>query len=226
MRRWAIVVLTGLVLSLGAVPSVPARELTAEEIIDRVEEAARAESQIMLQRMSIINKAGQVRTRELKIWSAGTKKTLIRVLGPADVKGTGFLTVDRDMWLYLPAVGKVRRIASHMKKGSFLGSDFSYEDIGVASYKEDYKPKLLGTENVGGQAAYVLELSPVGADVTYGKLKLWAEKETFVLRRVEFYDRRGALLKVLTTSDVERVGRHYVARKLVMENVAEQHRTV
>ncbi len=226
MRRLGLMIVVGMILSAIATFPVTAKELSADEILDQIEKAARAESQISVEKMSIINKAGQVRTREIKMWSAGTEKTLIRFLGPADVKGTGFLTVGKDMWLYLPAVGQVRRIASHMKKGSFMGSDFSYEDMGVAGYKDDYKAKLVGIDNSTGEPAYLLELLPANPEVTYGKLRLWAEKDTFIVRKIEFYDRKGTLFKVLTTSNIGLVNGRHVARQMVMENVIEKHRTV
>ncbi|MDI6870945.1 MAG: outer membrane lipoprotein-sorting protein [Bacillota bacterium] len=225
VHKWLKV--AGVVLALALVGAFPASagELSADEILERVE-AVRSGRQVSVRKMSLVDKSGQIRTREIKIWSVGTEKVLIRFLAPADVKGTGFLTVGDDMWLYLPAVGQVRRIASHMKRGSFMGSDFSYEDIGEAGYRKTYKPKLVGTDNVGGVPAYVLELLPGKPETSYGRLKLWAEKETFVLRRVEFYNRQGVLLKVLTASDVELVDGRHVARKMVMESVADKHKTI
>ncbi|HHW14412.1 MAG TPA: outer membrane lipoprotein-sorting protein [Firmicutes bacterium] len=223
MREFVwIAALAGL---LAACP-VSAKDLSAEEILDRAQDTLRSGQQVAVEKMSLINKSGQVRTRELKLWSVGTKKTLIRFLSPADVKGTGFLTVGDDMWLYLPAVGQVRRIAAHMKRGSFMGSDFSYDDIGTSDYKKDYRPRLLGSDSSVAVPAYLLELAPRTAEAAYGKVKLWVAKEDFVIRRGEFYDRQGTLLKVLTASNVERIDGRPVPRKLIMETVADKHRTI
>ena len=109
-----------------------AQELTAEEIVARVDLTMSSNSKIMTQEMTLVSPSGARRTREIKLQNKRTADQdlmLVRFLSPADVRGTGLLMTNDDTWLYLPALGKARRIAGHAKKGDFMGSDLSFADM-------------------------------------------------------------------------------------------------
>lgn len=157
------------------------------------------------------------------MYQKGDQKRLVKFLPPAEVKGVGFLVLsDEEMYLWMPAFGKVRRIASHVKNQSLMGADFSYDDIGSSTYSDDYHATIR-EEN---QKNYVLELLPKpGADVDYSRLVVWVRKDNYVPSRVEFY-KKGRLLKVMTNEKGERIEGFWVPQKVVMENVQTGHKTL
>jgi hypothetical protein len=116
------------------------------------------------------------------------KKTIMFLQQPADVKGTGFLTSDyndesktNDRWLYLPAMKKTRRISgTSAKKEYFMGSDFTYDDMGNRDVDSD-NHKLLKEETVNGQSCRVIESTPKESDGLYSKNISWIRKDNYRL---------------------------------------------
>lgn len=228
MNKRGLKIMVLLVVVALLLPGVQswAEDLTGDEILKKEEENG-LDSVIMVSEMTIVHKSGAKRVREIKSWMKGDDYTLVRFLSPANVKGVGFLSVKDDDWLYLPALGKVRRIATKEKGGSFMGSDFSYEDIGGGSWVEDYNAKLLGTEKYEGHDCYVLELLPKDPeDISYSKLKRWVDKENFYSMKTEYYDKHGDLLKIMYSSEFEKIEGLWIARKIEMQNVQEGSKTI
>lgn len=152
------------------------------------------------------NAAGQESTRELRtktleIDNDGDKSLSI-FDHPRDVKGTAFLSFSHttgadDQWLYLPALKRVKRIASRNKSGPYMGSEFAYEDL--SSFEvEKYKYKLLGEEPCQGGTCYVLEQYPVDKYSGYTRLINYVDKDEYRSWKTTFYDRKNTLLKTLT----------------------------
>jgi outer membrane lipoprotein-sorting protein len=222
-----IALLVGLaIILLIFAPSISTQDLTGDEILKK-EEENRLDSVIMVSEMTIVHKSGAKRIREIKSWMKGDDYTLVRFISPANVKGVGFLSVKDDDWLYLPALGKVRRIATKEKGGSFMGSDFSYEDVGGGSWVEDYNAKLLGTEKYEGHDCYVLELLPKDPeDKSYSKLKRWVDKENFYSMKTEYYDKHEDLLKIMYSSEFENIEGIWIAKKIEMQNVQKGSKTI
>jgi outer membrane lipoprotein-sorting protein len=120
---------------------------------------------------------------------------------PADVKGTAFLSHTKkagsdDQWLYLPALKRVKRIASSNQAGPFMGSEFAYEDISSQEL-EKYTYKYLRNENYGGLDCFVVEYDPVDRKSGYSKQIVWIDSEEYRSHKIEFYDRKESLLKTL-----------------------------
>ena len=178
-------------------------------------------------KMILRNQHGQESLRELRIKSLevandGDKSLTIFDL-PLDVKGTAFLSYSHplgadDQWLYLPALKRVKRIASRNKSGPFMGSEFAYEDLTsfeIAKYTYSY----VGEETVNGQACYKVEQFPVDRDSGYTRRVVWVDKEAYRLQKVEFYDRKDSLLKTLTFEGYNRyLDRHWGADRFIMVN--------
>lgn len=142
---------------------------------------------------------------------------------PRDVKGTAFLnhshiTEADDQWLYLPALKRVKRISSRNKSGPFMGSEFSYEDL--SSFElEKYRFTYLKQEQLNGSETFVLQQIPTDKHSGYTKQIAWLDTEHYRPLKVEFYDRRGALLKTLTFSDYQQyLSKFWRAHKMVMVN--------
>jgi|SRR5579859_2408312 len=190
----------------------------------------------------LINAAGQQRVRETDGQTklvAGTtdNRRLVNFLSPADVRGTKTLLIehsaaDDDIWIYLPAMKKVRRLVASNKKDSFVGTDFSYGDV-IGHKVEDWNHKVVRQEKVDGRDCYVVESTPKRPEVAdntgYSKRVSWIDKESYVALRSEIYDQRGELLKRTSAEDVQRVDTkndRYQPMKLTAENVQTGHKTI
>lgn len=145
-----------------------------------------------------------IRLKALEVDGDGDKSLSIFDT-PNDVKGTAFLsfthaTKPDDQWLYLPALKRVKRISSANKSGPFMGSEFAYEDISSQEV-EKYTYKWLRDEMLDGQEVFVVERYPEYEHSGYKRMLTWVDKEIYMPLKVEFYDRKDALLKTLTIHD-------------------------
>lgn len=159
--------------------------------------------------MILRKKKGQERTREMRSrsfeMSDDGDKSIIIFDDPADVKGTAMLThshkVDSDdQWLFLPKLKRIKRISSSNKSGAFMSSEFAFEDLGSQEI-EKYTYKYLKDETLDGRETFVVERYPVDKKSGYTKQIVWIDQETYRVPKIDFYDRKSALLKTLTSSD-------------------------
>ncbi len=226
-----LLVLT-LILSPFTVGMGLAKELTADEIIAQVDLTMGSDSKIMTQEMTLVSAAGAMRTREIRLQNKRTVDQdfmLVRFLSPTDVRGTGLLMTDDDTWLYLPALGRSRRIAGHAKKGDFMGSDLSFDDmeqLGMTGFGSKFVPTLLRAEVFQGTDTYVLELAPLDSDSNYSKLIMWVDQARFLPRKIEYVDTDGKLLKVLHNGGIQQVDGRWLATTMEMENVQQGTKTI
>ncbi len=185
-------------------------------IMVKVAETRKLDKSEAVLKMSMINEKGESRDRSLtmasKLFDGGkTEKRIYRFQSPADVKGTGILVYDYDaqaddVWVFLPALRKTRRIVSSQRSSSFMGSEFSYADLNIPSIDE-YTYNVKGEENVGGEACHVIEVLPKSDDIAksegYKKKVYWVSKEKNAIRKGEFYDMGGKLLKELKADNIQ-----------------------
>ena len=163
-----------------------------------------------------------IRNRILEVQDDGDKSISI-FDEPADVKGTVSLTYSHglqpdDQWLFLPAVKRVKRINSKNKSGPFMGSEFAFEDIGSQEV-EKYTYKYVGEEACGTLKCYKSERYPAYEFSGYTKQIAWVDKDEFRPQKIEFYDRKGDLLKTLIYSDYERfLDKYWRAHKMNVVN--------
>ncbi|MGB5686062.1 MAG: outer membrane lipoprotein-sorting protein [Candidatus Electrothrix sp.] len=178
--------------------------------------------------MILQNRNGQESRREmannvLEVQGDGDKSmSLFRT--PRDIRGTALLTFshksgDDEQWLYLPALKRVKRINSRNKSGSFVGSEFSYEDISSQEV-EEYTYKYLRDEDLNGHACTVSEYYPVDAENSgYSRQVVWRDKDEYRIQKVEFYDRKKSLLKTLTIKGYKQYeGKYWRAGEMQMVN--------
>jgi len=160
-------------------------------------------------RMILRNRQGQTSQRRLRVRSlevADGTKSLCIFDSPADVKQTILLThthttAPDDQWLYLPALKRVRRIAAQNRSGSFVSSEFSYEDI-ATHVMEKYTYRWLRDEACDGQDCHVIERRPIDSrDSGYKRQVVWLDKSEYRMLKVDYYDRKDSLLKTLTFKD-------------------------
>ena len=204
-------------------------KLTASQIMEHWDNRTIPIDMTSKMTMNLIDKNGKVRMRLLKAYRMSDDKQIMWFLEPANVKGSSFLRLsyddrDDDMWIYLPAFGKVRRIASHAKKGSFMGSDFTFEDMGDRKL-QDYAYQLLKEEVINGKSCWMVESVPnEGVATDYSKIISWIWKEDYLDLKEEFYDKKGNLKKVKTL-ELIKVEKYWVPKLIVMENLKSKHKT-
>jgi outer membrane lipoprotein-sorting protein len=184
---------------------------------------------IVAMKMVLRNKVGNTSNRRLKLETLEVPnekmgdKSLIIFDSPADIDGTALLSHAKildpdDQWLYLPALKRTKRISSLNKSGPFVGSEFAFEDF-TALELNKYTYKYLRTETYNGLPCDVIERHPRYEHSGYTKQVSWIDQEVFQVRKVEFYDRRGDLLKSLTLDGYKVYGPGYWRpHKLVMVN--------
>ena len=202
--------------------------LTGEEILSKVRENAESEDQHSVITMTVTESDGTVSVKKMDMKSMGNHR-LIKVLEPADVRGVGFLVLNsgennEQMYFYSPAFRKIRQITSKSEKGeSFMGSDFSFEDMAQKGYSEKYDA-VIKKEDAEG---YVLELNPKkGSEGSYALLKMWVSKPDFVFTQVEFYNNSNKLEKVMKAEKIEEIAGHFMPTRMEVKNLLDDHTTV
>ncbi|MCB0377878.1 MAG: outer membrane lipoprotein-sorting protein [Bdellovibrionales bacterium] len=157
-------------------------------------------------------------------------KSIITFLWPADVKGTKMLTWSHktendDQWLYLPALKRVKRITSTNKTGSFMGSEFSYEDLGSQEV-EKYTYTFKGEKDIKGRKAWVIERKSTDKNSGYGKQVVHLDKEYQNPLQIGYFDRKMELLKVAEFSNYKKYGKYWRASKIEMKNVQTKKKSI
>ena len=160
-------------------------------------------------KMTLRNKQGEESEREIRMQTLEVEgdgdKSLSVFDSPKDIKGTAFLSfthalVPDDQWLYLPALKRVKRIASANKSGPFMGSEFAYEDL-ASQEVEKYTYKYLGDEVLDGSDTFMIEAYPAYENSGYTRQVVWVDKTMYQPIKIDYYDRKDAKLKTLVTSD-------------------------
>lgn len=224
------VILLGAVLAPGAAPAETpeAKGLRLAEEADRRDLGWGDSSAAM--KMVLTNSHGDTSERVLRMQSLENPdpkdgdRTKIVFDHPRDVKGTALLTwthilAPDDQWLFLPALKRVKRISSSNKSGSFMGSEFAYEDFSSQEVAK-YAWKWLRDEPCGELSCFVLERTPLYENSGYTRQVVWMDQAEYRVQRVDFHDRKDTLLKKLTMSDYRRyLDRYWRAHDLFMENV-------
>jgi hypothetical protein len=186
------------------------------EIMDKVTTTRKLDGSEAVIKMTVLGEGGQAREREIsmatKLYDGGkTEKRIYRFLSPADVQGTGILVFDYenkpdDVWIYLPALRKTRRVVSTQRSQSFMGSEFSYGDLNIPPL-DDFDYRLVKEEPMGGEPCYVIDLVPKNKEIAeaegYSKKTYWVSKAKLAVVRGLYYDKDGKLLKELIAQDIK-----------------------
>jgi hypothetical protein len=178
--------------------------------------------------MILKNRHGQESIRKIRIHILEVgddgDKSLSIFDNPRDVKGTAFLNFshkvkDDDQWLYLPALKRVKRISARNKSGSYMGSEFAYEDISSQEL-EKYTYKWIRDEVYNREDCFVIERYPVDKKNSgYTRQVTWMDKKEYRILKVDYYDRKDSLLKTLTITNYKKyLGRYWRAGLYYMVN--------
>ena len=208
---------------------------TGRDIIQRVKDRPAGNTRYAEMQLTLMKKNGDKRERKMVSWAMDEgkdTKTIMFFTYPGDVKGTGFLTWDYDQagkeddkWLYLPAMKKTRRISgSSSKTDYFMGTDFTYDDMGGRSVDED-KHTLLREETRDGHKCWVVESVPNDPHEVYSRKVTWIRQDSDTGVYCEFYDKLGKLHRVMTVTDLQKVEGFWTVMKMEMKNVQNGHAT-
>lgn len=226
----------GMMLLFLAVVLLPAHLLAAEatEII-RKSQAAFYEAGKDFQarvKMTLTSREGQQRLRELtmlrKNYPAGEQKYFIYFHRPADVVGTTFMVYkypnrDDDRWLFIPAINLANRIAARDSRSSFVGSDFTYEDVSGRDMEADMHT-LLKEDQINSSKVYVVE-SRSKSPAEYARKLAWIDQTTFLPLKEEYYDVQGTLYKVFTADEIQEIQGFPTVMRRTMRDVKTGHKT-
>lgn len=183
--------------------------------------------------MTLTNSRGSTRQRSIQQYrqkdSDGEKKIMF-FLAPSDVKDTSFLSYSYadgrsdDQWIYLPALKRVKRVASDKKNDSFMGSDFTYDDMGTRHPSADTH-KVIRTETIDGRKCLVVESIPKEAKPTYAKTLAWVVENEWIGLKKEFYLPNGKVGKKLEIDSYEKTDGVWVITDMTMSNVEKNSST-
>ena len=219
-----------------------AGELTAREIIEKVDARDDGDNSTATLEMILIDKRGDKRVRrvtKLAKDEGRDTRSIMFFLAPADIRGTGFLTYDYyagekddDQWLYLPELRKTKRIASSDKSGSFMGTDFSYADM-TRRVLDEWTYKLLKEDEVRGNKVWLIETMPRDREVRdrygYDKSVVFVRQDIFMVVRAVHWVRDGNKLKYFDVKQLERFDGIWMGTELDMKTTKggeTLHRTV
>ncbi len=215
--------------------SASAAELTALERVENVYHRPDGDDMQSELKMTLINSRGDERVREIRQFSKDfgeDEKQIMFFLAPADVRNTSFMNwtygeagKSDDQWIYLPALKKVKRISSDSKGDYFMGSDFTYDDLGDRHPTSDTHG-IVGQEEIGGEPCHIVESLPVEEDYIYSKTLSWIADGKWLVLKKEFYDEDGNLLKVLTVEEYAEIEGYWIITNSRMENLERDHRTI
>ena len=222
--RFGIVIIFLLTVSV----SVKSQSLTAKEIIQKADDKVRGLQNKATLKMTIV-RPDWTREMQLKSWASGEDYSLILVTSPARDKGTAFLKRNKEMWNWQPRINRSIKMPPSMMSQSWMGSDFTNDDLARASSTvNDYNHTLLGDEVIEGRNCWVIELVPhEGVGVVWGKIKMWVDQSDYLQMQTEFYDEDDYLVNTMKGKEITTLGGKTLPRILeVIPAEEEGHKTV
>ncbi|ELA8133679.1 outer membrane lipoprotein-sorting protein [Vibrio parahaemolyticus] len=193
---------------------------SAFDIVQKSDQAMRGKSSYSEATMEIV-RPDWTRSMTMKSWTKGTELSLVLVTAPAKDKGSASLKRHREMWNWVPNIERIIKIAPSMLSQSWMGSDFTNDDlINQSSIVVDYQHALVGNDSFEGDKVWVIEATAKpDAPVVWNKVSLWISQSTYLQRKVEFYDEFDERVNVLTTYDVKELGGRKIATRMEMKPV-------
>ena len=205
-----------------------AKSQDPKKIIQEADKLFRGQSNFSMAKMTIVKPKWE-RTIEMKTWSKGTRYSLVLIQSPARDKGTVTLKRDKEIWNYLPSVDRVIKIPPSMMMQSWMGSDFTNDDlVKESSIIEDYHHKLLGDTIINNYECYKIELqAKEDAPVVWGKVIAFISKKGYMQLENFYYDEDGFLVKKMLLSKIKKMGGRTLPTQLEMISLdKEGHKTI
>lgn len=195
----------------------------ALEIVRRADSHLRGKTRYSEMTMKVV-RPDWSREISMKAWEKGHDLSLVLITSPARDRGITFLKRGTEMWNWLPAVEKIIKIPPSMMMQSWMGSDFTNDDlVKESSMVEDYTHRIVGDSTIADRACYKIELIPKPeAAVVWGKLYAWITKQDDLELRTEFFDEDDELVNVLKMSEVKLMGGRLLPTVMVMTPVGKE----
>ena len=198
-----------------------------EKIIKHIDQLYRSKTSHADMEMHIVTPHYE-RTLKMLIWTKGTDKTFIRITAPKKEQGVATLRIRNEMWHYLPKVNKTMKISPSMMMGSWMGSDFTNDDlVKESSMLDDYTYQLITPEDASADLLYVQLIPKEDSAIVWGKIIAAVQAKDYMPVWQHFYDEKGKLMRVLNFKEIKKFGRKTVPS--VMEMIPqnkEGHKTV
>jgi outer membrane lipoprotein-sorting protein len=216
MKKLLFILVTVLFIAAFQFP-VTGQSLTAKEVIAKAQDKLNGESGQGMMTMKIV-RPGWSREVSMKIWSLGQDYYMIFITAPVKDKGQVFMKRHNDMWNWMPSINRMIKIPPSMMGQSWMGSDFTNDDlVKMNSLEEDYNHAFLEEETIDGLECYQIELIPKpDAAVVWGKIILWVSKKEFYELKGEYYDEDEFLVNTMTASEIKQLGDRKLPSKLIM----------
>ena len=217
--------------SVGSAEDTPA-SLTADEIAQRLDDRTTGDDGRLEMEMTLTDHRGRDTVRNLFMLSRredGLDKQLLRFTYPGDIRDTGFLALETkdeevEHFLYLPAIGRSRRISARERQDSFVGSDLTYEDISGRRLT-DYTYAKLGEEIVDERPCYILESRANEKRAKYPRIVSWVDRELFLVRKAEIFDRADEKVKDYRAESIEDIDGIWTVMRMTMADSKHETRT-
>lgn len=192
--------------------------VSAFDIVQKSDQMMRGESSYSEATMDIIRPDWH-RSMTMKSWTKGTELSMVLVTAPAKDKGSASLKRYREMWNWVPSIERIIKIAPSMLSQSWMGSDFTNDDlINQSSIVVDYEHTLVGEGAFDGDNVWKIDaVAKPEAPVVWNKVSLWISQDTYLQRKIEFYDEFDELINVMTTFDIKMLGGRTVATRMEMQ---------
>ena len=186
------------------------------DIIKKVDQKMRGDYNYQELEMKIVRPDWE-RSIKMKAWSKGSEYSLILITAPAKEKGQVFLKRDKEMWNWVPSIERMIKIPPSMMMQSWMGSDFTNDDlVKESSIVVDYEHTYLGEEDIAGTTCWKLQLIPKPeAPVVWGKIISWIDKD-YNQRKVEYYDEDDYLINIMENSDIKRMDDRDIPTRMEM----------
>lgn len=219
-----------ILVMLGATAGL-ANQYTSLEIIKKAETASTPQSVHATLAMILINDQGKEKVRKLESWKRGDDYSVMVFKKPKSVAGTAMLKApvtggDEATWLYLPSLDLTKRISQESENRQFMGSDFTYDDLGSRNINE-YRYELIRVNHSEQNTIYVVKGTAKNPQQTgYSKVKSWISNKYWKPIKVKYYDLQGKLLKIRTNSEFEKQQGFWIVKQMTMKNVQTGHKTI
>ena len=210
-------------LMIAVIPVRPLSAQSAVEIVQKSIDLINGQSSQATITMTI-TRPKYSRSLEMKTWSADNDYFMVYITSPAQEKGQVFMKRETDMWNWIPKISRMIKIPPSMMSQSWMGSDFTNDDlVKVNSLAVDYTHSIKGEEVIEGYECYIIELIPTPeSPVVWGKVNLWiAKRESFQLK-MEYYDEDMDLVNLMEASDVKQFGDRMLPSRMVMKPVKKE----
>lgn len=210
-REWTISIL----ILLSAICSGSAQD--ALTIVKKADEKMRGKTAQIEMSIQTIRPSWK-RTMDLKVWSKGTDYSMVLILAPAKDKGITFLKRKKEVWNWYPTLEKVIKLPPSMMNQSWMGTDFTNDDlVKESSVVNDYTHKLTGDTLIQGRSCYMIEMTPKqNAAVVWGKVVVCIDKKDFIEMHVKFFDEDGYLINIMNAYDPKNMGGRVIPSRFEM----------